>query len=159
MRDQVETGIVYFGSPIEIATLHLLVQGVVDPKVDVPPPVLLVFHRGGDIGDGTLVHLSHLAVADGGVASSSGLILFLHFCILEPGIVIGGIRGDSLLVLRALTRDDDVFDARLVPPLLLEGDVCLVLFVPLLLFPLRNFLLLLLLLPRSEFLRFLPKVK
>jgi hypothetical protein len=36
--------------------VELLKERVVDPQVDVPPPVLLAA-RGGDVGDRALVHL------------------------------------------------------------------------------------------------------
>lgn len=121
--------------------LQLLVQGVVDPQVDVAPPVSLLLD-GRHVGDGSLVDLSHRV----------GVRVALHQAqVVEPGVIVVWVclrltteeecvsldqpvgpdlqrllaHLDLLFVLEPSFADDDVLDSSAVSELLLKHGVVL----------------------------------
>mmetsp|Transcript_1246 Transcript_1246/g.3871 ORF Transcript_1246/g.3871 Transcript_1246/m.3871 type:complete len:256 (+) Transcript_1246:651-1418(+) len=57
VRDHVQGRAINSARAVQVLGLELLVHGVVDPQVDVAPPVLFV--RGRDVGNGALVRVAH----------------------------------------------------------------------------------------------------
>ena len=116
MRDQLQRLGVDLPRPLPVPRLELLVQGVEDPEVDVAAPVALLLRRR-QLGDGALVDLAH----PGRVAAR-----FLEPGVVDPGVVVLGRVLHQSVVGDAAFGEDDGFDARAVPELLLERRVGLV---------------------------------
>jgi hypothetical protein len=86
MGQKIETGRVYLTTPIDICSLQLFKQRVVNPQVDVPAPVALLLRRRY-VGNGTFVRLSN------GVFVS---VILGQSEQIKPGVVVVGISGHFL---------------------------------------------------------------
>ena len=93
--------------------LELLVDGVVDPEVNVPAPVFLLCERG-HIGNGALVHVPRLVDI---------LAALRQPDVVKPRVVVVRVLLHLLLVLKLPLVEDDRVNALPVAVLLLKGRV------------------------------------
>merc|ERR1719336_1204030 len=116
VRNQFKSGSVYLSGPLHIPGLQLLIDGIVDPEIDVSPPVVLLLRRR-HIGHSTLVCFSdgfHIAFT------------LRQANEVEPSIKVHGVLLHLLLILELPLADDDILNACTLTKLLLVDRIRLV---------------------------------
>merc|ERR1719336_1845302 len=114
VRNQFKSGSVHLSGPLHIPGLQLLIDGIVDPEIDVSPPVVLLLRRR---------HIGHSAL----VCFSDGF--HIAFTLrqaneVEPSIKVHGVL--LLLILELPLADDDILNACTLTKLLLVDRIRLV---------------------------------
>mmetsp|Transcript_25576 Transcript_25576/g.73867 ORF Transcript_25576/g.73867 Transcript_25576/m.73867 type:complete len:495 (-) Transcript_25576:105-1589(-) len=98
---------------LDVASLELLEEGIVDPQVDVAPPEALLLHRRLER------HCPLVDLADPAHVAAA----LLESAVVEPDVVVPPVFLDTLLVDKPPLVEDDLFDGIAVAVLLLEGHV------------------------------------